>query len=167
MLKFAIGLVVGLVGGAGIMLLAYPFVFPPPILNESVAEFAGFDIDQPIHETRLREDSQGQDMLHWGRGSIFIHRTIDQNYLIEFQDDFEVGPGPNFWIYLNSVKGIDDEDDFNADNRRLKIVKLKSFVGSQVYHIDRETLEASNALTIWCESFGQYIASADFDTPAG
>lgn len=166
MVKFAIGLVVGLVIGAGVMLLAYPFVFPPPILNESVAEFAGFDIDQPVYETQLREGVEGQDPLHWGRGSIFIHKTVDHNYLIEFQDDFAVGPGPNFWIYLNSVSGIDQEDDFNADSPRLKIAKLKSFKGSQVYHIDRETLEASKAITIWCESFGQYIASADFDVPA-
>ena len=165
MLKYSVVFVCGLVLGAGVMLIAYPFVFKPPVVNESVADFAGFDVKQPVFKAQIREDASGQDPIHWGRGSIAIHRALDGNYLVEFQDDFEVGPGPNFWLYLNSVASIDDEAQFNADDERLKIAKLKSFTGSQVYHIDRETLEESKALTIWCESFGQYIASADFEIP--
>ncbi|MYB38879.1 MAG: DM13 domain-containing protein, partial [Gammaproteobacteria bacterium] len=89
------------------------------------------------------------------------YRADDGNVLVELQADFEVGPGPNFWLYLNSVGGIDDEGDFEADNGRRRIAKLKSFTGSQVYAVNAGDFKSARAVTVWCESFGQYIASAD------
>ena len=90
-----------------------------------------------------------------------VYRAADGNLLIELQPGFEVGPGPNFWVYLNTRGGIDDDAGFEADGGRLRIAKLKSFTGSQVYAADAETFAGAGAVTIWCESFGQYIASAD------
>ena len=155
-----IGVLVGVLAGAGAMLVAFPFLFPPPAVNESVADMAGRDV-AALLETRFREGTAGQDAAHWGRGGVRTYRSDDGDVLIELQPDFEVGPGPNFWVYLNSRGGIDDEADFEADGDRQRIARLKSFTGSQVYRADAGAFGAAGAVTIWCESFGQYIASAD------
>ena len=159
---FLIGGLLGLAGGAGGMLLAFPFLFPPAEVNETVAAMAGREV-APLAEARFREGVAGQDAAHWGRGGVRAYRGDDGNVLIEMQPDFEVGPGPNFWIYLNARDGIDDESDFDADVRRQRLAKLKSFTGSQVYAASAGDFDRARAVTIWCESFGQYIASADLD----
>ena len=157
---FLAGGIAGALAGAGAMLLAYPFLFPPAEVNETVAAIAGRDVAALV-ETRFREGVAGQDAAHWGRGGLHTYRAADGNVLIELQPDFEVGPGPNFWIYLNTRGGVDDEADFEADEGRQRIAKLKSFTGSQVYAADAELFSGAAAATIWCETFGQYIASAD------
>lgn len=161
---FLIGGLLGLAGGALGMLLAFPFLFPPPEVNETVAAMAGRDV-APLVESRFREGVAGQDAAHWGRGGVRAYRSDDGNVLIELQPDFEVGPGPNFWVYLNARAGIDDESGFEADAGRHRLAKLKSFTGSQVYAASAAHFDGTRAITIWCESFGQYIASADVGVP--
>ena len=153
---FVLGGILGVVAGAGGMLVVFPFIFPPPQVDETAA--AGLAL---VGETRFREDSSGQDAGHWGRGGVKFYRDADGAIVAELQTDFEVGPGPNFWLYLNSESGIEDEKDFYADESRIKTHKLKSFGGSQVYKLKADEFAEARAFTIWCESFGQYIASAD------
>ncbi len=160
LIGFLIGGIFGALAGAGGMLLAFPFLFPPAEVNETVAAIAGRDV-APLVETRFREGVSGQDAAHWGRGGLRAYRSADGNVLIELQPDFEVGPGPNFWVYLNTSGGVDDEAGFEADQGRQRIARLKSFTGSQVYAVDAEPFAGAGAVTVWCESFGQYIASAD------
>lgn len=156
---FVVGGLLGAVGGAGAMLIAFPYLFPPPTLNESVnamdaaATVAG--------ESRFREDAPGQDAVHWARGGVRWYRASDGKVLLELQGDFEAGAGPNYWIYLNTQADIDDESDFLDDQARVKLAKLRSFSGSQVYEADAGAFAGARALTIWCETFGQYIASAN------
>ncbi len=163
-LFFVFGGILGAVAGGGGMLLAFPFIFPPAQVNESVQ---GYGEAALLGESHFRKDSPGQDAGHWGRGGIKFYRAADGSVLAELQEDFEVGPGPNFWIYLNSVKNIETEKDFLADGARIKIHKIKSFSGAQVYKLDGEEFSGSRALTVWCESFNQYIASADLPELTG
>ena len=159
---FLLGGVLGFGGGAGAMLIAFPFIFPPPEVNETVSDAAA---DAPLGESAFREDVAGQDPGHWGKGAVKFYRARDGGILMELQPDFEVGPGPNFWIYLNSKTGVDDEAAFQNDAERIKVAKLKSFSGSQVYALDADQFAGAKSVTIWCDSFNQYIASADI--PAG
>ena len=158
LLFFVLGGILGVVAGAGGMLVAFPFLFPPPPVNETVAERAGDVL--LLGEAVFRQDSRGQDAGHWGRGGIKFYRQ-DGAILVELQGDFETGPGPNFWLYLNTRGGIEDEEDFLSDQERQRLYKLKSFTGSQVYVLEEAAFVAAGALTIWCDSFNQYIASAD------
>ena len=166
LLGFFIGGIGGVVAGAGLMLVVFPFLFPPPMVNETVA--GTYDI-QPIlaAETSFRQNVPGQDAAHWGRGDVKVYQRSVDKYVIEFQPNFEVGPGPNFWIYLNSEADIDDEKDFDDDDDRLRLTKIKSFQGSQLYEVPAAAIKNAKAITIWCESFGQYIASANIDLGAG
>ena len=152
---FFVGGILGALGGAGGMLIVYPFIFPPPQVNEKVSTEAVF-----VAEATFREGASGQDAAHWGRGGLRIYEVGDA-VLLELQDDFQVGAGPNFWLYLNRHSAINDEDDFAADEERVRLAKLKSFSGSQVYKISAADFARTRAITIWCDTFNQYIASAD------
>lgn len=155
---FVLGGMLGLIGGAGGMLIAFPFIFPPAAVNETVSASVAAGL---IGRSHFREGVGGQDGGHWGRGGIKVYHDEDGAVLVEFQENFEVGAGPNFWLYLNSRGDIDNEDDFLADSARLRLQKIKSFTGSQVYKLDAAQYAAAASLTIWCESFNQYIASAN------
>lgn len=158
LLWFILGGVLGVVAGAGGMLVAFPYVFPPPAVNETVDAMAAQGL---VRESILREGVPGQDAAHWGRGGVKVYQAKNGDFLLELQGDFEVGPGPNFWLYLNTAADINTESDFYADAGRIKVAKLKSFTGSQVYQVAAADYAQAKALTIWCESFGQYIASAN------
>lgn len=155
---FLIGGILGVAAGAGGMLIAFPFIFPPPAVNETVSAMAA---DSLLLATRFREDSAGQDPGHWGRGGVKVYSGQDGEVILELQADFEVGAGPNFWLYFNTVADVEKENDFYKDSARIKLAKLKSFTGSQVYSVKAADYEQARSLTIWCESFGQYIASAN------
>ena len=162
---FLLGGVLGFAGGGGAMLVAFPFLFPPPEVNESVSAMTA-DADAPLGQAAFREGVAGQDPAHWGKGGVKFYRAADGGILMELQADFQVGPGPNFWIYLNAQAGVDDEAAFQDDAERVKVAKLKSFSGSQVYTLDANQFAAAKSVTIWCESFNQYIASADIPAAA-
>lgn len=157
-LFFVIGGILGLGAGAGGMLIAFPYIFPPPAVNETVdATEAG----ALLLESEFRQGVAGQDAAHWGEGGLKVYRGRNGGILLELQGNFAVGPGPNFWLYFNLAGDINDEDDFKADEGRIKLTKLKSFRGSQVYQVSENDFNQAKALTIWCDSFNQYIASAN------
>lgn len=160
LLGFFIGGAGGFVGGMLAMLIVFPFLFPPPMVNELVSD----DTAVILLETSFRENVDGQDLAHWGRGDVKIYQGEGGKILVEFQPNFEVGAGPNFWLYVNKLDNIDNELDFNGDMERVRVTKIKSFQGSQVYEVSGADFEHAKALTIWCESFGQYIASANLSS---
>ncbi len=162
MFGFIFGGLLGFIGGAGAMLIAFPFLFPPAEVNE-IYQAANSGEVQVLAGGSFRVDTPAQDGAHWGLGTFKVYDKIGDSVVLELQGDFKVGPGPNFWIYLNGNDGIIDEETFNADAGRIKVVKLKSFKGSQVYEIDRTDFESAKGITIWCETFSQYITSADIE----
>ena len=154
---FVLGGLLGIVAGAGGMLIAFPFLFPPPVTNDAVPK--AVDTAAPAMITfKLDESAPGRDPAHWANGSGAIIRTA-QGAVLRLNGDFEAGPGPNFWVYFNT-HAVGEEKDFNADAGRIKIAPLKSFRGAQNYVLP-EGLDPDryHTVTIWCESFGAYIGS--------
>jgi hypothetical protein len=148
--------VLGLIAGAGAMLVAFPFIFPPPIVSERPP--VGTTISQ-IGSFRFDETAPGRDFVHWANGSGGVYRA-DQMTVLRFNDDFKSGPGPNYWVYLNTVP-VGDTRAFTADAGRVRIAQLKSFTGSQNYTLPPGIdLAKFHTVTIWCESFSVYIGSA-------
>lgn len=159
-LTFVFGLLIGGVAGAGGMLVAFPFVFPPPVVAETApavsAEGNGAGL---LGSFRFDETAEGRDFIHWANGTGGVYRDGAMTVL-RFDDSFEAGPGPNYWVYLNTV-AVGEEDAFNADEGRLKLAPLKSFSGGQNYPLPADVrIEDFRTVTVWCESFGVYIGSA-------
>ncbi len=164
-LVLMVGLIVGAVAGAGAMLIAFPYLFPLPVVDEKAPAEAAAGALKNLGTFKFDETAPGRDRVHWanGTGTIF---SSNGKTIIRLEDDFEAGPGPNYWIYLNT-KFAGDEESFLGDAGRLKIMPLKSFKRGQNYILpDEIRVEDFTALTIWCESFSAYIASAKLPTSA-
>lgn len=145
----------GAIAGAVLMLLAYPFLFPPPVVNEQIINQSSKEkvlMGQFIHPNP-------SDPIHWGKGGVSIYRGNEYEEVF-LETDFEVGPGPAYHVYLSSGKRIRNNDDFKA-GRNTDLGKLKSFEGTQVYAIPAGIGPDDKAsVVIWCEVFDQLISSA-------
>lgn len=155
---FVLGGVLGALAGAAAMLIAFPFLFPPPAASDAAP--APIDAAAATRTTFAFDlNAPGRDSVHWANGSGTIVATA-QGPVLRLEADFEAGPGPNYWIYLNT-RAVGEERDFDADAGRVRIAKLKSFKGAQNYALPPGVDPAQfHTVTIWCDSFGAYIGSA-------
>jgi hypothetical protein len=157
-IAFILGGLLGLIAGAGGMLIAFPFIFPPPVVSEAPPG-AGATTVSRLGTFQFDEQAPGRDLIHWTNGTGGIYRS-DRMIVIRFDDNFRAGPGPNYWVSLNTVS-VGEAAAFKADAGRMKLAPLKSFSGGQNYTVpDRIDIARFRTVTIWCESFSAYIGSA-------
>jgi hypothetical protein len=155
-IAFLMGGFVGFIAGAGGMLIAFPFLFPLPVVAETAPDAANV---LQIGTFKFDETAPGRDAVHWANGTGALYRT-DGDVVLRFDETFEAGPGPNYWIYLNTTP-VGEEAAFNADAGRVKIAPLKSFTGGQNFTVPAGLdIAKFHTVTIWCESFSVYIGSA-------
>jgi hypothetical protein len=153
---FVMGCFLGVIAGAGGMLIAFPFLFPLPVVAEAAPPAQNA---VQLGMFKFDETAPGRDAVHWANGAGAIYR-VDGAVLLRFDETFEAGPGPNFWVYLNTAP-VGDEATFNADTDRVKIAPLKSFRGGQNFTLPSGIdIAKFHTVTIWCESFSVYIGSA-------
>ena len=103
---FLVGGLLGVGGGAGVMLIAFPFLFPPPEVNETVSAMSAESANAVVGESVFREGVAGQDPAHWGKGGVKFYRAEDGGVLMELQADFEVGPGRTFGFISTPKTGL-------------------------------------------------------------
>lgn len=151
-----IAALLGLMVGLAAMLIAYPFIFPHPILNEKLVNaetktlVAKGDFIHP----------NPKDFIHYGQGSVSVYKDKHQ-YEIMLNKDFKVGPGPAFHVFLSETNTIKTNAAFK-DSKKYDLGMLKSFQGSQIYSIpDHINLAKIRSIVIWCVSFSQLITSAE------
>lgn len=167
LIALVFGGALGVVGGAGGMLVAYPFLFPPPVLEEPAPRAAASPMHlaaagAPAHRITagtFDPTAPGRDPIHWADGTVGVYRAGDR-LVLRLESDFRAGPGPRFVIYLNTTP-VGDEADFGRDRGRIAIAPLRAFRGAQNYTLpDGLDLGRFRTVTIWCETFGVYIGSA-------
>jgi hypothetical protein len=153
LLTLALGLAAGTAAGAGGMLVAFPFLFPPPIAAEAAPDAPA------LREGRFVVDAPSRDRWHWADGGVSLHRDAE-GWVLRLADDFRTGPGPDFHVYLN-VRGTGTEAAFLADPERRLVARLRAFEGGQNYRLPNGfEPDDLHAVTIWCEQFGEYIGHA-------
>jgi hypothetical protein len=83
------------------------------------------------------------------------------------EPDFEVGPGPDFHVYLVPKADVRGESDV-AQTMFVDLGKLRSFKGSQKYVIPAGVdLAKFPSVVIWCQQFGVLISPADLSFAGG
>jgi hypothetical protein len=154
LLIFVLGGLLGTGFGFAMGIFWFPFLFPPPPANEVMAPA---EKAAPVVATGDFIHADPSDRIHWGRGKL----TVYQNTVF-LEPDFEVGPGPDYRVYLVPKSNIRK----NADMRGVKFVDLgglRAFKGSQRYEIPANiNLADYQSVVIWCRAFGQLISPADF-----
>lgn len=146
-----IGAVLGVVGGFAGGIFVFPYLFPPPPVNETVDTAKIGDIIASgsfIH-------ANPSDPVHYGKGRVSVYPKV-----LHLETDFEVGPGPKFHVYLVTEADI-TPDTRVQDTMYVDLGRLKAFKGSQNYPIpDGVDLAKYKSVVIWCEQFNVLISPA-------
>ncbi len=155
---FVSGALIGGVFGFALGIFMFPYWFPPPEAMETLnRDEAGALVAEG---TFIHADPN--DPVHYGKGGVSVYpRTV---FLGE---DFEVGPGPDFHVYLVPKPEIRSSSDV-ADTMFVDLGRLRAFKGSQNYAIPEGVdLEDFPSVVIWCQQFGVLISPADLKFEGG
>lgn len=160
MKRLIIALIVGALGGgiAGFAtgIFVYPFWFLTDVANETLAP--------GVERTRVAAGDfihvNKADPVHWGKGSVVVYREGHDRTVVHLQDDFQVGPGPRFHVYLVERTKVNSGDDFVA-SRKVDLGRLRAFQGSQIYPVPGNVdVSAFHSVVVWCKEFGVLISPA-------
>lgn len=151
LLGLAAGVLLGALGGYAAGIFTFPYLFPPPPLNETVEGRAEGDV--LARGTFVHADPS--DPVHYGRGAVTGYRN-----LLHLEDSFEVGPGPKYHVYLVPQEVVTPDTDVAAA-AFVDLGRLKAFSGGQNYAIPEDVdLRDYPTVVIWCEQFGVLISPA-------
>ncbi len=149
---FVSGGLICVVLGLALGIFLFPYWFPPPEAMETLnRQEAGALVAKGtfIH-------ANPSDPVHYGEGEVSVFpRTV---FLGE---DFEVGPGPDFHVYLVPKAEIRSNSDV-ANTMFVDLGRLRAFKGRQKYAIPAGVdLKKFPSVAIWCQQFGVLISPAD------
>lgn len=155
MKNFLIGLLLGVILGAAAGfaggLFVFPFLFPPPPVNEVVVDRT--DADIRARGTFIHADPS--DPIHYGSGGVTVYDD-----LVHLEPDFEVGPGPKYHVYLVPRTEVTPRTAVQ-ETMFVDLGRLKAFTGGQNYPIPEGVdLQRYRSVVIWCEQFDVLISPA-------
>ncbi len=149
---FLSGGLIGVVLGLGLGIFLFPYLFPPPEAMETLnRDEAGQLVAKGtfIH-------ANPSDPIHYGKGAVSVFPST-----VFLNKDFEVGPGPDFHVYLVPKADIRSSDDVK-ETMYVDLGRLRAFKGSQKYAIPPGVdLKKFPSVVIWCQQFGVLISPAD------
>lgn len=149
---FLFGGLLGIGFGVALGFFLFPYVFPPPAANEQLAD---------TERTRLVASgtfihANPSDPVHWGRGKVSVYDRV-----VFLENDFEVGPGPAYHVYLVPKAGLRKSSDLEGE-MYIDLGGLRAFKGSQRYAIPAGVdLTKYSSVIVWCERFSVLISPAD------
>jgi hypothetical protein len=150
---FLTGGVLGTGFGVALGFFLFPYVFPPPPAADQLTEA---DRGSAIFAEGRFIHANPSDPIHWGKGSVTVRK--DSVFLGE---DFEVGPGPKFHVYLVPKASIRASGDVTGQ-MFVDLGRLRAFKGSQRYALPAGLdLSRYKSLIVWCEQFSVLISPAD------
>ena len=149
---FLIGGVCGTGFGVAVGFFAFPYVFPPPEAAETLR--AGERTE--VVAKGMFIHANPSDPVHYGKGGVTVYENT-----VFLEQDFEVGPGPKFHVYL-VPRAMVRESAHVAQAMFVDLGRLRAFKGSQKYAIPAGIdLTRFDSVVIWCERFKVLISPAD------
>ena len=134
----------------GVYLL--PILTAPPAPDASVLEASAQNAQFSAEFSR---QLRGSDFLHWGEGEI----TLSDERIVHMG---KLAPGPDYKLYL-AQDFVEDEAGFlPLKAAALQVGDVKSFNGFVLDLPEGTDLTAYTTVLIWCESFGEFITSAEY-----
>ena len=125
-LIFVAGSLLGMATGFAVGLFVYPYLFLADIVaNEEVTGREARDVAATGSFVHVNP----ADPIHYGRGQVVVYRD-----LVHLEDDFEVGPGPKFHVYLVPASEITTASEVR-DSMYVDLGRLPAFKGSQNYRV--------------------------------
>ncbi len=149
---FVLGGVLGVGAGFVLGIFLYPYIFLADIVAEEQLADAGA---RRVVATGDFIHANPSDPLHFGKGRVTVFEDV-----VRLEEDFEVGPGPKFHVYL--VPDAQVTPDTRVDETMyVDLGRLRAFKGSQNFPIpDGIDLKSFGSVVIWCEKFGVLVSPA-------
>ena len=161
-ITFIVGALLGIAGGFAAGIFAYPFLFLNDIVANEQVPGAASEIaaEQSVAATGTFIHANPSDAIHYGKGKVTVYQD-----LVHLENDFEVGPGPKYHVYLVPEKNITPMTNVER-TMFVDLGRLKAFKGSQNYAIPAGVnLSTYGSVVIWCEQFGVLISPAALQLP--
>lgn len=133
-------------------LYALPILIAPPA--PSIAEVSAV-AESAAYNGEFRRDLKDSDALHWGEGMV----SVSDNAI---SHEGKLAPGPDYKLYL-SPEFVETEADFNRLKSSMTLVgEVKTFDNFLVQVPPGVDPSSFNTVIVWCESFGEFITSAQY-----
>jgi hypothetical protein len=133
-------------------------IYSLPILMATSDPTSGtlvLGIKQTRYVATISENLTDSDFLHWGKGTF----SLGDEYIV-FQGN--LAPGPAYQLYL-APKFIDTEKAFLEQKHLMQEVGDVTSFNDYVLPVNPEiNIDQFNTVIIWCESFNQFITSAQY-----
>ena len=149
--SFIWGGVLGIAAGFAVGILVIRFIFPaPPAIDAIIAA------NERVITRGTFIQADPDDPIHYGKGKV----TVPANVL-RLEQDFAVGPGPKFHVYLVPKATIRNSADVR-ETMYVDLGRLRAFMGAQNYRIpDGVDLTKYTSVVIWSEASGVLVSPAD------
>ena len=155
---FLVGGLLGLAAGFVIGIFVFPYIFPPPEATESLSRE---ETGKLVAKGTFIQPNPN-DPVHYGKGVVSVYPST-----VFLGEDFEVGPGPDFHVYLVPKADIRSSSDV-TDTMYVDLGRLRAFKGSQNYPIPVGVdLKQFPSVVIWCQQFSVLISPADLSFEQG
>lgn len=149
---FLLGGVLGTGFGVGAGFFAFPYVFPPPAAMDELTS----EEKSGLAATGNFVHADPSDPIHYGKGKVSVYDRV-----VFLGQDFEVGPGPKYHVYLVPAEKVRNSGQVN-NTMFVDLGRLRSFKGSQKFKIPAGVdLKKYPSVVIWCEQFDVLISPAD------
>jgi len=160
MKSLLIGAFVGALGGALVGFATGIFIYPFWFLQSTAME----QLDGTVARTEVARGMFAHvnkaDPIHWGKGEVTVYQDKAGDKVVYLHENFEVGPGPRFHVYLVDRADVRSKADF-VGSQRVDLGRLHAFKGSQIYPVLRTTVPGDyKSVVIWCKEFGVLISPA-------
>ncbi len=150
---FLMGGLLGAAAGFALGIFVYPFIFLSDIVAAERVESPG---SKRVVARGAFIHANPFDPIHHGKGRVTVYEG-----LVHLEEDFEVGPGPKFHVYLVPEKNVTPSTNV-AKTMYVDLGRLKAFKGSQNYPVPPGVVLAKyGSVVIWCEHFAVLISPAE------
>ncbi|RUS59713.1 hypothetical protein EGN72_13525 [Pseudorhodobacter sp. E13] len=152
--RVALGLTHLLALALGFALGVYflPILTAPPSLGAAALQQ---EAQGAMFTANFNRALRGSDFLHWGEGKISVlsDRIVHEGSL---------APGPDYKMYL-VAEFVEHEDEFLPRKAGAQLIgDVKTFDGVVVPVPEGVDVSQFTTVVIWCESFGEFITSAQY-----
>ena len=155
---FLLGGLLGTGFGVALGFFLFPFVFPP---SEAMERLTQAEASKLVAKGTFIH-ANPSDPVHYGKGGVSVYQNV-----VFLHDDFQVGPGPAFHVYLVPNANIRDAGQVTG-TMFVDLGGLRAFKGSQKYAIPAGVdLTKFPSVVIWCEQFSVLISPADLSFEPG
>ena len=149
--SFIWGGVLGIAAGFAVGILVIRFIFPAPPANE-----APIAANERVIARGTFIQADPDDPIHYGKGKVTVHANV-----LRLEQDFAVGPGPKFHVYLVPKATVRNSADVK-ETMYVDLGRLRAFMGAQNYRIpDGIDLTKYASVVIWSEASGVLVSPAD------